>query len=100
MLIFNHFLLGLWISKKKLHAKKSQLFEKNIIFPIAMRESTQNRELTLKMYLGGSSVTSILNFIFFFEKLRLFYIRHVIFRLGFAMLSASHIYSVKNYQNC
>ena len=36
--------------KTYLYVKKSQLFEKNTIFPIAMQESTQNRKLTLKMY--------------------------------------------------
>ena len=43
-LISNHFLLELWISKKNvktyLYVKKSQLFEKNTMFPIAMQEST------------------------------------------------------------
>ena len=60
--------------KTYLYVKKSQFFEKNIIFPITMQESTQNRKLTLKMCFWGSSATSILNFIFFFEKLGLFYI--------------------------
>ena len=32
-----------------LYVKKSQLFEKNTIFPIAMQERIQNRKLTLKM---------------------------------------------------
>ena len=45
-LISNYFLLGLWISKKNvktyLYVKKSQLIEKNTMFPIAMQESTQN----------------------------------------------------------
>ena len=50
--------------KTYLYVKKSQLFEKNTIFPIAMQESTQNRKLTLKMYFWGSSATSIFNFIF------------------------------------
>ena len=39
--------------------KKSQFFEKNTIFSIAMQESFQNRKLT-------SSATSILNFIYIF----------------------------------
>ena len=42
--ISNYFLLGLWILKKNvktyLYVKKSQLFEKNTIFPIVMQEST------------------------------------------------------------
>ena len=52
---------------KCLYVKKSQLFEKNTIFLIAMQESTQNWKLTLKMYFWGYSTTSILNSIFFFE---------------------------------
>ena len=52
----------------KTYVKKSQLFEKNIIFPIAMQESTQNRKLTLKMCFLGSSASSILNFIFFLKS--------------------------------
>ena len=70
--------------KTYLYVKKSQLFDTDTIFPIAMQESTQNIKLTLKMCFWGSSDTSIFNFIFFFEKLRLFYIRHLIFRLRFA----------------
>ena len=35
--------------KTYLYVKKSQLFEKNTIFPVVMQESTQNRKLTLKM---------------------------------------------------
>ena len=35
--------------KTYLDVKKSQLFEKNTIFPIAMQESTRNQKLTLKM---------------------------------------------------
>ena len=35
--------------KKYIYVKKSQLFEKNTLFPIAMQESTQNKKLTLKM---------------------------------------------------
>ena len=65
--------------KTYLYVKKSQLFEKNTIFLIAMVKSTQNRKLTLKMCFWGSSATSILNFIFFFKCNW-----HVIFRLGFA----------------
>ena len=72
MLISNHFLLGLWILKKNvkthLYVKKSHLFEKNIIFPIALQGNTQNRKLTLKMCFWGSSATSILNFIFFLKN--------------------------------
>ena len=64
------------IVKTYLYVKKSQLFEKNTISPIAMQDSTQNWKLTLKMCFWGSSATSILNFIFFFEKLTLFYIKH------------------------
>ena len=52
-LLSNHFLLGLWISKKNvktyLYVKNSQLFEKNTIFLFAMQESTQNQKLTLKI---------------------------------------------------
>ena len=69
-LISNHFLLGLWIPKKKCQdvtlCKKVSAFWKNTIFPIAMQESTQDRKLTLKMCFWGSSATSILNFIYFF----------------------------------
>ena len=54
--------------KTYFYVKKSWLFEKNITFPIAMQESTQNRKLTLKMCFWGSSATSIINFIFFFLK--------------------------------
>ena len=35
--------------KTYLYVKKSQLSEKNTIFPIAMQESTQNQKFTLKM---------------------------------------------------
>ena len=54
--------------KTYLYVKKSQLYEKNTIFSIAMQESTQNRRLTLKVCFWGSSATSILNFIFFFKS--------------------------------
>ena len=37
------------IVKTYLYVKKSQLFEKNTISPIAMQDSTQNWKLTLKM---------------------------------------------------
>ena len=81
-LISNHFLLGLRISKKKYQdvslCKKVSALKKNTSFPIATQKSTQNQKLTLKMCFWGSSATSILNFIFFFEKLRIFNLRHVI----------------------
>ena len=88
------FLLRLWISKENvktyLYVQKSQLFEKNTIFPIAMQNrstqnrSTQNRKLTLKMCVLRDFRHFDSQFSIFFEKLRLFYISHVIFRLGFA----------------
>ena len=54
---FQSFFLGLWISKKNvktyLYVKKSQLFEKHTIFPIAMQEiecNTQNRKFEVKKH--------------------------------------------------
>ena len=59
--------------KTYLYVKKSQLFEKNTIFPIAKQESTQNRKLTLKMCFWGSSATLILNFTYFLKSWDFFY---------------------------
>ena len=68
--------------KTYLYLKRSQLFEKNTILPIAMQKSTQNRKLTLKCVFEGLPPLRF-SVIYFFEKLRSFYIRHVIFKLGF-----------------
>ena len=58
--------------KTYFYVKKTQLFEKNSIFPIAMQENTENRKLNLKMCFWGSSATSIINFIFFLKSCEFF----------------------------
>ena len=49
-----------------------------------MQESTQNRKLTLKMCVLRTFRHFDSQFYIYFEKLGLFYMRHVILRLGIA----------------
>ena len=81
--------------KMYLYIKKSQLFEKNTIFFIAMQESIQNRKLNLKMYFWGSSAASILFLYFFLKSWDFFYIRHIIFRLKFARVHNDFLQSTE-----
>ena len=86
--ISNHILLGLWISKKKCQdvslCKKVSAFWRKYYFSDRnaikyLKSKIDFKNVFLRVFRHFDS-----QFYIFFEKLRLFYIRHVIFRLGFA----------------
>ena len=64
-----------------------------------MQESTQNRKLTLKMCVLRVFRHFDFQFYIFLEKPRLFYIRHVIFRLGFARVHNDFFFIIRTDAN-
>ena len=86
-LISNHF-LGLWISKKNVkmyrYVKKSQLLKKKNYFSVRNARKYSKSKIDFKNVFLRVFRHLDSQFYIFFEKLRLFYIRHIIFRLRFA----------------
>ena len=70
--------------KTYLYVKNSQLFEKILFFRLQCKKVLKIEYLTLKMCVLRVFRHFDFQFYIFLEKLRLFYIRHVIFKLGFA----------------
>ena len=67
--------------KTYLYVKKSQLFEKNTIFPIAIQESTQNRKLTKNVILRVFRYFDS-QFHIFFWKAEIFLHKTCYFQIG------------------
>ena len=86
-LISNHFLLGLWISKKNvkmyLYVKVST-FWKNYYFSDRNARKYSKSKIDFKNVFLRVFRHFDSQFYIFLLKLRLFYVRHVILRLGFA----------------